>query len=65
VRRFAEWHAEDGKITREQGKARFADPLPEGDWFDGYNAGVEAVLISADVFLDELLWSAPQEHRHD
>lgn len=53
LRAFAEWFAREWKITREQWRKNFADPLPEGDWFDGYNAGVESVKGALDAFLGD------------
>jgi hypothetical protein len=53
IRAFAEYHAADGKITREQYQAWNADVPPEGDYFDGFNAGVESVLGAVDTFLEE------------
>lgn len=50
---FAKHYAADGQITREQWKAWFDAPEPEGDYFDGYNAGVEAVVSHAEQFIDE------------
>lgn len=53
LRAFAKYHAADAKITREQWIAWNAGSPPEGDYFDGFNAGVESVLTSVDGFLDE------------
>jgi len=53
LRAFAKYHAADGKMTREQWLAWNATPLPEGDYFDGFNAGVESVVDAVDMFLEE------------
>lgn len=53
IRAFARYHAADGKITREQYLKWNSDPLPEGDYFDAFNAGVESVLGAVDLFLEE------------
>ena len=53
IRAFATYHAADGKITREQWLAWNENPPPEGDYFDGFNAGVESVLGAVDMFLEE------------
>ena len=54
IRAFAEWYVKEWQITPEQWQREYADPLPGGaEWFAGHNAGVEAVLIACDQFLDE------------
>lgn len=55
VRAFAEWHAREGQETREHWRRAYEDPMPEGDWLTGYNAGVESVLLAVDLWLEELL----------
>jgi len=53
LRAFAAWFVKEWTMTREQWLNEFADPPPEGDYFDGYNAGVESILSALDSFLDE------------
>jgi hypothetical protein len=53
VKAFAKWYAREWQTNREQWLREYADPPPEGDWFDGFNAGVEAVEGAAKMFLDE------------
>lgn len=53
IRAFAAFHASDGKITREQWTAWNEGAPPAGDYFDGFNAGVESVLGAVDTFLEE------------
>jgi hypothetical protein len=53
MKAFAKYHAADGKITREQWLKWNDTPLPTGDYFDGFNAGVESVLDAVDMFLEE------------
>jgi hypothetical protein len=54
VRGFAKWFAEEWPTTREQWEREYADLPPDGDWFDGHNAGVKGVLLAVDMFLDEV-----------
>ena len=53
VKSFAEWMAKNWTMTREQWKHDYADAPPEGDYFDGYNAGVESVIDAYQFFVDE------------
>lgn len=50
---FAEHHAADAKLTREQWSKWFDGEVPSQEYIDGFNAGVESVLLSADTFLEE------------
>lgn len=53
LKAFAQHHAADGKCTREQWAAWFEGETPSQEYIDGFNAGVESVLLSAETFLDE------------
>lgn len=54
IRAFAAWYATEWQLNPAQWKREFADPVPGGEeWFAGYNAGVEGVILAADSFLDE------------
>lgn len=53
LRAFAEHHASDAKLTREQWSKWFDGEAPSQEYVDGFNAGVESVLLSVDTFLDE------------
>jgi hypothetical protein len=53
LKAFAEHHAVDAKVTREQWAKWFDGEVPSQDYIDGFNAGVESVLLSAETFLDE------------
>lgn len=53
IRSFAAWYAKEWKMTREQWLKEYREPPPEGDWFEGHNAGVEGIQTACDQFLDE------------
>lgn len=53
VRAFAAYFAAEWQMSRDEWLKAYADPLPKGDWFDGYNAGVESALAAADSFLGD------------
>ncbi len=54
IKAFAQWYSQEWRLTKEQWEREYADPLPGGpEWFKGYNAGIEAVLMACDQFLDE------------
>lgn len=53
LRAFAEYHAADAKMTREQWSKWIDGETPSQEYIDGYNAGVESILLSVDTFLDE------------
>ena len=53
IKAFAAWMAENWKMTREEWCKAFADRPPEGDYFEGYNAGVESVMTACQHFIDE------------
>lgn len=54
IRAFAAWYAAEWKLTAEQWAREFSEPPPGGDeWFAGHNAGVDAINIAVDAFLDE------------
>ena len=54
IKAFAEWYSNEWRLTAEQWAREYADPAPGGpEWFAGYNAGVAAVLMGCNQFLDE------------
>lgn len=53
LKAYVKWHAKNWTMTREQWDKSTAGPPPTGDYFDGYNAGIEAAKDSIDAFLDE------------
>ena len=53
LKTFAQYHAADAKCTREQWAAWFDGKPPSQEYIDGFNAGVESVLMSVETFLDE------------
>ena len=55
IKQFAVWMASNWKMTREEWIKSFAEPPPQGDYFDGYNAGIESAITACEHFLDENL----------
>ena len=55
IKQFATWMAKDWKMSREEWIKSFDEPPPDGDYFAGYNAGVESVIFACEHFLDEKL----------
>lgn len=53
IKAFAAHHAADGRVTREQWAKWFEGDPPSQEYIDGFNAGVDSVLMAADSFLDE------------
>jgi hypothetical protein len=53
IRSFAQWYAKEWSMTREEWIKAYAEPPPEGDWFEGHNAGVKSVEMACEHFLDE------------
>lgn len=53
IKAFAAHHAADGAVTREQWGKWFDGEVPSQDYVDGFNAGVESVILGAETFLDE------------
>jgi hypothetical protein len=55
IKHFAIWFSKNWLMTREEWIKAYDAPLPDGDYFDGFNAGVESVLMACETFLDEEL----------
>lgn len=53
IKAFAQYHAADAQVTREQWAKWFDGETPSQEYIDGFNAGIESILTSADTFLDE------------
>ena len=53
LKAYVDWHVESWKMTREQWLKECTNELPTGDYFDGYNAGVESVVGSLEMFLED------------
>lgn len=57
IKAFAAHHAADGKVTREQWAKWFEGDPPSQEYIDGFNAGVESVILAAETFVDEFQMS--------
>lgn len=54
VKAYAEWHAKEWTMSKDEWVKSFAEPPPGGDdYFEAYNNGITATLDSVKVFLDE------------
>lgn len=53
--KFIEWAETEWKLTPEIWKKSFDEKCPQKLYFDGFNAGIEAMKGALDVYLDEHL----------